>query len=225
MIGYLVRRIALAASSVVAISFAGFVAFGLSLDPTYPLILQGRHSPLRVALQHQYHLTDPILVRYWLWVKGLFVHGFGTTVMPTTGPAGSASPGDVIGPQVWSAAAVTAQLVAVSLVVVVLLSAAIGTISARAPGSPLDLVLRAFAYVSWSVPTFVIGIELLVWLDHDRRYSVGAPGGGFVRWTEHMALPVATLSLGLIGVYSRYIRSQMLVSLHEPYAVVARGKG
>ncbi len=118
----------------------------------------------------------------------------------------------------------TAQLVAVSLVVV-LLSVLVGTVSARLPGSPLDLVLRGFAYVSWSVPTFVIGIELLVWLDRDRRYSIGPPGGGFVRWLEHMALPVATLSLGLVGLYSRYIRSQMIVSLHEPYAVVARAKG
>ena len=224
MITYLLRRFVLAVTSVVAISFAGFVAFGLSLDPTYPLILQGRHSPLRVSLQHQYHLTDPILVRYWLWVKGLFVHGFGTTVMPTFGSGGTGQ-GDVIGPAVWSAAAVTAQLVAVSLVVVVLLSVVVGTISARRPGSPLDFGLRGLAYVTWSVPTFVVGIELLAWLDPNGRYSLGVPGGGFVHWVKHMTLPVATLSLGLVGVYSRYIRSQMAVSLREPYAVVARAKG
>jgi peptide/nickel transport system permease protein len=225
MTGYLLRRVAVAFSSVVAISFAAFVAFGLSLDPTYPLILGGRHNPQRVALQHTYHLTDPILVRYWLWLKGLFAHGFGTTVMPSGVVPSGPVPGDAIGPAVWSAAAVTAQLVVVSLVAVVVLSVAVGTVSARVPGSPLDLLLRGLAYVSWSVPTFVVGIELLAWLDPNGRYSVGAPGGGFVRWVEHMALPVATLSLGLIGVYSRYIRSAMIVSLHEPYAVVARAKG
>jgi len=225
VIGYVLRRLAAAATAVVAISFACFVAFGVSLDPTYPLILNGRHSPERVALQERYHLTAPILERYWIWVKGLFVHGFGTTVMPAGLPSDNPGPGEPIGPAVWAAASVTAQLVAVSLVVVVLLSVLIGTVSARLPGSPLDALLRGLAYVSWSVPTFVIGVAFLRWFDPTGRYSLGAPGGGGVRWLEHMALPVAALSLGLVGVYSRYIRSEMLVSLRQPYAVVARSKG
>ena len=40
-----------------------------------------------------------------------------------------------------------------------------------------------------------------------------------------MVLPVVTLSLGLIGLYSRYVRSAMLTSLREPFSTVARGKG
>ena len=51
------------------------------------------------------------------------------------------------------------------------------------------------------------------------------PGGGVGPWFGHMALPVATLSLGLIGLYSRYVRSAMLISLGEQYTVVARAKG
>jgi peptide/nickel transport system permease protein len=40
-----------------------------------------------------------------------------------------------------------------------------------------------------------------------------------------MTLPAVALALGLVGVYSRYIRSSMLVALSQPYAVVARAKG
>ena len=40
-----------------------------------------------------------------------------------------------------------------------------------------------------------------------------------------MTLPALALALGLVGVYSRYIRSSMLVALSQPYAVVARAKG
>ena len=40
-----------------------------------------------------------------------------------------------------------------------------------------------------------------------------------------MTLPVLALAIGLIGVYSRYIRSAMVVELREPYVMVARAKG
>ena len=221
MLGYLARRLAYAASLVAATSFGAFVAFGSSFDPTYSIILQGRHSPQRVALQHQFHLTDPILVRYWLWVKGLVHHGFGTTVMG--GFPGS--PGTPIGQPLWSALAVTAQLLATSLVLVVVFSVLVGTVSARRPGSALDVGVRIVAYVSWSLPTFLVGVLLLRWLGPYGWFAVGRPRGGVVTWVRTMALPALTLSLGLVGLYSRYIRSAMIVQLRQPYATVARGKG
>jgi peptide/nickel transport system permease protein len=73
------------------------------------------------------------------------------------------------------------------------------------------------------VPTFVIGIELLSWFGS--RESLGPPGGGVGRWFGHMALPVATLSLSLVGLYSRYVRSAVIVSLGDQYVTVARAKG
>src|SRR3954452_6366403 len=74
--GYIVRRLILAASAVVAVSFAAFLTFGLSLDPTYPLRLDPDQKPRRFVL-HAYHLSDPILSRYWRWVTALLRHGFG----------------------------------------------------------------------------------------------------------------------------------------------------
>ena len=221
MIGYVVRRVALAVSMVWAISFGAFCAFGLSFDPTYPIILAGRHSPQRVALQHEYHLTDPILLRYLLWLKGLFTHGFGTTVMNVRG----FGQGGEIGPALWSAAAVTVQLIAVSLVLVVVMSVGVGIVSARRPGSLVDGLLRLLAYAAWSMPAFLVGVLLARWLGPTGWFYDGKPGGGLVRWVRTMTLPAVTLSLGLVGVYSRYIRSAMLVSLRQPYATVARAKG
>ena len=220
MLSYLARRLTFVATSVFGISFVAFVAFGSSLDPTYPLALGGADNPKRIALQHQFHLTDPILQRYWLWLSGLFSHGFGRTVMgPRLGTGGP------IGPALGSAAAVTAELVASSVVIVVLVSVLVGTSSAMRPGSPLDIALRMFAYVAWSVPTVALGALLAVWLGPTGWFESGPIGGGFVSWIRHMALPILTLSLGLIGLYSRYIRTAMIVSLNQPYAVVARAKG
>jgi peptide/nickel transport system permease protein len=225
VIVYVVRRILFAMSLLLGISFGAFAAFGLSLDPTYPLLLGGEEGlHQRHLLQVHYHLTDPIVVRYLHWLHGLVTHGFGTTVLPTYGRVSTGGlAGSDIDPLVWHAAAVTAQLVAVSLLVVVAGSAVVGAVAARRPSGVVDLTLRTFAYVTWSVPTFVIGIELLQWFGGPS--SFGPPGGGLGSWLGHMVLPVATLSLGLVGLYSRYVRSAMLVSLAEPYTVVARAKG
>ena len=101
VVAYLLRRLLLGVSIVWAISFGAFVSFGLSFDPTYPLILGGRNNPQRLALIAQYHLHDPILERYWLWLTGLFRHGFGTTVLGPRGYGG----GVEIGPSKSSAVA------------------------------------------------------------------------------------------------------------------------
>jgi peptide/nickel transport system permease protein len=224
MLPYAVRRLALVVSIVWAISFGAFVSFGLSFDPTFPYALdtsaQGREY--RRQLIAQFHLHDPILTRYWLWFEGLFTHGFGTTVL---GGLGREFPSNQIGPTILSAASVTAQLVATSLVLVVTGSVLVGAFGARRPGTALDSLLRLLAYAAWSMPTFLVGVLVARWLGPTGWFRFGIPGGGFVRWVRTMTLPAATLSVGLIGVYSRYIRSAMLVALHQPYAVVARAKG
>ena len=78
MIVFLVRRLLLAAFTVVTVSFGAFLAFGKGLDPSYPLVLGA--PKIRHAVQAHYHLTDPILSRYWRWVRGFFQHGFGNPV-------------------------------------------------------------------------------------------------------------------------------------------------
>ena len=234
------RRVVLAASAVAAMSFVAFVTFGLSFDPTYPLRISPDQKPRRFVL-HYYHLSDPILSRYWRWVRGLFAHGFGTTVSTsTTGtPLHLASPGDPIGPAIWHGAAITAQLIAFALLLTLLGSVAVGVYSARRPYARLD-VPRASTYLLASMPTFLIGYLLrrgavgqlqfhfvngVPQYESHGAFAVGAPTGGFVDWFQHMTLPAVALALGLIGVYARYVRTAMLASLGEQYTTVARAKG
>ena len=231
----------LAASAVVAVSFAAFVTFGLSLDPTYPLRQDPDQHPRQVVLRY-YHLSDPILSRYWRWAKGVLEHGFGQTVsLQTTGaPLHVASPGTPIGPAVWHGAGITAQLVAFSLVLTVLGSIAVGTYSARRPYARVDAP-RLASYLAASMPTFLIAYLLkraivgnvtfvrtftggLQFQQHG-VFLVGPPSGGFVDWFRHMTLPALALALGLIGIYARYVRTAMIVSLGEQYTTVAARRG
>jgi len=242
VIAFLVRRLLLAAFTVVTVSFGAFLAFGKGLDPSYPMVL-GPPKPRHIVQAH-YHLTDPILSRYWRWVTNFFHHGFGNPVSLQVDPNDKVVPSTTsISGEVLHAAWISMQLVGLSLVFVVVLSLALGTLSARWRNGPVDVSLRLLTYVSWSVPAFLIAFFFRRWFTAGQSISafvygpqtiehhggptflVGPPTGGFVDWFQHMTLPALALALGLIGVYTRYVRSSMLVSLSQPYAVVARGKG
>lgn len=242
MAGFLVRRLLLALATLVTVSFGAFVAFGESLDPSYPLVLSPDQAP-RHAVQAHYHLTDPILERYWLWVKNFARHGFGSPVSTSVADGQVVVSNVNIGSELWDAGWKTVQLVGFALVLTIALSLALGTISSRWRGRAVDGGVRVLTYLSWSIPAFLIAFFFRRWFTGDQTAStfvygpqtishpghpvflIGAPTGGFVDWFQHMTLPAVALALGLVGVYSRYIRSSMLVSLSQPYAVVARAKG
>lgn len=223
MLAYVVRRLLLALSMVWGVSFGAFVAFGLSFNPAYPYNLctdAACRAQWQQVIDH-FHLRDPILQRYWLWLSGLVGHGFGASVQDPRFGEGSRP----IGPDLWHATWVTAQLLGVSLLLVVVLSVLVGVVSARLAGSPLDWTLRLLAYVAWSIPTFLVGVLLFRWLAPHAWFNAAHVDHGFLGWLRWMTLPAITLALGLVGLYSRYVRSAMLTALRQPYATVARGKG
>lgn len=239
---YLLRRVLIAVLVLCTVSFAAFVGFGLSFDPGYPLI-QGNHRTY-LFVESYYHLRDPILSRYWLWLTSLFHHGFGTTVSVDAGgsPPRFQSYGFPIWPAVWSATKITAELVAAALVLIVTGSALVGTIGAERRRFRLDVSTRAMAYLAAAIPTFLLGdliqrvvvphitYSFIVGKGYQVQSSgswfvIGQPLGGFVDWLQHMTLPILALAISMIGVYSRYVRSSMIVALHEPYVTVARAKG
>jgi len=242
---YVVRRLLIAVSVVVAVSFGAFVGFGLSFDPTYPLVAGGGHAQTRALVQAYYHLNDPIVERYWRWLVGFFHHGFGRTVsLDVIGPPPRVrTPGDPIGPRLWHAAGITAQLLAASLVLVVAGSALVGTIAARRRRFRVDVSTRAVAYFAAAVPTFMIG-DLLARLlvpnetlttgtngrltlqtSGGEWFLIGPPSGGVVGWIRHMTLPVLALTISLVGIYARYIRTALQTAFTEPFVTVARAKG
>jgi peptide/nickel transport system permease protein len=243
MLAFVVRRLALTAITVVSVSFGAFCAFGKGLDPSYPLVLDPDPENRR-AVQAYYHLTDPIFSRYWRWVKDFFQHGFGNPVSLQVADDHVVTPSTTsISGEVLHAGWISFQLVGFSLVLMVLLSLALGTVSARWRSGPADIALRLVTYVSWSVPAFLVAFFFRRWFTSGQTASsftygpqtiehqgspiflIGPPTSGFVNWFQHMTLPALALALGVAAVYVRYVRSSMLVSLGQSYAVVARAKG
>jgi len=242
MAAYLVRRLLLTLVTLVTVSFFAFICFGKSLDPSYPLAVSTDQTP-RHLVQAHYHLTDPILDRYWRWVKNFVHEGFGKPASTNVVDGKVVESDTTIAPELWHAGWITVQLVFYALAITIGLSLFLGTVASRWRGGAADVAVRVLTYVSWSVPAFLIAFFFRRWfagsqtassfvygpqtIDHHGAdiFLIGPPTGGVVSWFQHMTLPALALALGLVGVYSRYIRSSMLVALSQPFAVVARAKG
>jgi peptide/nickel transport system permease protein len=243
---FLVRRVLFAATLVVAVSVIAFCIFGISFDPGFNFYAAGSPEGIRAhkVLDAHYHLKDPILSRYWRWAKGVVSnHSFGNTVSTDVGgsPMRVQSDGEPITPIVLQAFEVTAVMVGVSLILVTIFSSVIGSIGAQRRRYRTDVWARGLGYLGAAVPTFLIADLLRRWmLPHSTvvfrngQYEAestttwlqpGPPHHGVESWTQHLVLPTFALALGLIGIYARYIRSSMVVSLNQPYVTVARAKG
>lgn len=128
-------------------------------------------------------------------------------------------------------------LLGVSLIVSLLIAIPLGIMAATRQYSKLDMSTSVVSYVGISVPSFVLGIFLLlagaVWLRHATGGSFYFPLFGMhtsnttdlgdLVW--HMVLPVVSLSILSIAGFSRFMRASMLEVLHQDYVRTAKAKG
>lgn len=99
-------------------------------------------------------------------------------------------------------------------------------------GRAADNALRVLTYAFYGLPSFVLGSVLILYFAVNPDLHLfgaegpQAPGIGAVLtdWRD-MTLPVATLSLAMIALFSRYMRSAAIDSLDEEYVEAARARG
>ena len=128
-------------------------------------------------------------------------------------------------------------LLGVSLTLSLLIAIPLGVLAATRQYSKLDMTTSIVSYVGVSMPSFVLGIFLLlaggVWLRHVTGGVFYFPLFGMhatdttsvddLIW--HMVLPVTSLSVISIARFSRFTRSSMLEVLHQDYVRTAKAKG
>jgi peptide/nickel transport system permease protein len=133
----------------------------------------------------------------------------------------------------------TLQLVAASEALALLLAIGLGVVAAIRQYSLLDYVATTFSFLAFSVPVFWLALLLQilftnVFLDYHIRifYTSGLSsqnGGGGLHFLldrfQHLALPVITLCVLSIALYSRFLRASMLEVINSDYVRTARAKG
>jgi ABC-type dipeptide/oligopeptide/nickel transport system permease component len=121
----------------------------------------------------------------------------------------------------------TLELTIASMIIVIVFSIPMGIIAALNRGSPLDNGLMAFSLLGVSMPSFWLGIMLILlfsltlgWLPTSGRGT-----GPIFDRLEYLILPAITLGFAIMGLNSRIMRSSMLEVLDQDYIRTANAKG
>ncbi|MEV6678840.1 ABC transporter permease [Streptomyces erythrochromogenes] len=214
---FAVRRVAEMAATLLTASFVVFGAMYLAPGSPASFLLAGRSaSPEALAaINAQYHLDDPFLVRYFRWLGGVLQGDFGRSITYRTD----------VSRLLADRLPVTLLLITMALVLVVAVGLLLGRIAAVRGGATDSAILVTTTFAV-GTPSFVAAVLLqglfavqLGWFP-----SSGAGDGlGDMLW--HLTLPAIALALYLTGMLARVTRSAMLEALDSEHVTVARSRG
>jgi peptide/nickel transport system permease protein len=249
VIGYVLRRLAIAVVLLWIVSVVTFVLYlTVPEDPAGFIVDIQKATPAQIAHAHHVLGVDqPVLTQYgkfvWRALHADFGFSWGTINFFNGDPVG-----EPVGPLVWDAAKVTASLALGGLVLMLLVAIPLGTLAAARPRSWLDRISIALGLVA--ISTHPLVVALLLQLFFGNRWEIapssgycplfgsaaeplppgivtptGAMCGGPVDWATHLFLPWVTFALFFVALYMRIARARMLEVLDEPYIRTARAKG
>jgi peptide/nickel transport system permease protein len=223
MMRFTAIRLVEIAALLVLMSFVIYALIGLM--PGDPIDLMRSSDPRMSAadvarLKLAYGLDRPMFERYLSWLREALAGNLGYSRLFAAPVAVSLVPRLVN----------SLVLMGSSFVIAFLLALGLGIIAARRPRSRLDNTINLFCFAGVSVPTFWLALVLILifaaglgWLPASGIASAGTSDLG--DRLQHLALPVATLSLASVGGYTRYVRAAMREALAQDHIRTARAKG
>jgi peptide/nickel transport system permease protein len=227
---YLARKVAQAFVTIVAIVVLNFLLFRLMPgSPERVLFRNPNLSPEVVAAARvRWGLDKPLIPDQLVaYVESTMTGDLGYS-FKFRGQAVTDVIADRVGP--------TLLLVGLGEVVSIVVGLGLGAYAGWRRGGRVDRVGNGVSLILYSMPYFVIGMPLIIifaaglhWFPTSGMQSVG--GGAkpilesMIDLASHLALPLTTVSLGLIGGYSILMRSSIIETRSEDYITTARAKG
>lgn len=192
-------------------SFVVFFILHLTGDPALVLLPPDASAEDIQRFREAMGFNDPFLVQYGRFLAGALQGDFGQSVRH----------GEPAFALVLERMPATFELSGAALVVALCLALPAGIVSAVRRNSIIDYVSTVTALLGQSMPTFWLGIMLIlvfsVWLN-----LLPSSGRGSV---EHLIMPAVTLGLFTTARIMRLTRSGMLEVLNQDYIRTARAKG
>ncbi|WP_325200800.1 ABC transporter permease [Oscillibacter sp.] len=208
---YMRRRLLQVIPVLLIVTVVVFFMVHLSGDPTSMMLPQDATQEARENLREALGLNRPLHVQYWIFIKGLFQGDFGVS-HKYNAPAL---------PIVLERIPASLELCAVSIVLSVVIAIPLGVWAAKAHGTPFDSVVNGLAVLGQAMPSFWIGIMLILLLGV-KWTLLPVSGRGSV---AQLIMPSATLAIGTSAQIIPLVRSSMLEIVHEDYIRTARSKG
>lgn len=174
----------------------------------------------RASLASYFGIDQPVWVQYGRWFAGLFRGDLGISV----------TYGRPVLAVILERFPLTLELALLSMLIALLSGVPLGVLAATRNERPSDLVVRLFAMLGQSTPSFVIGLLIIFVLSV--VFGVVPTMGTFTPLTVdplanlgQLIFPAITLGFAFAASVTRICRSAMLDVLSDDYVRTARSKG
>ena len=227
MISMVIKRIGNAAAVMLAVAFVAFMIFQFLGDPVQLMLNEQATQAERDALRERLGLNQNFVMQFVTFITRAIQGDFGISYRNQQ--------------EVMSLIAerfpATLELVLVSTVIALCVGIPLGVYAAIRKGSPIARLLTMFSMIGVSIPSFVIGILLILvfavqlnWLPAFGRGEIvkfGTWSTGLLTPSGRQALimPAASLAMFQISFIMRLVTAEMLEVLRTDYIKFARARG
>ena len=227
MLAFVLTRLAQAVAVVLAVALIAFAMFQFVGDPVASLVAQDATPEQREQLRADLGLGQPVLVQFVRFLGNAVRGEFGLSLRQ----------GRKVSSLIAERFPATLELALAAAALSVVVGIPLGVFTALRRRSPAAQAVMGLSLVGVSLPTFLIGILLILvfpvklkWFPSFGRGDTVAIGS----WTtglltldgwRHLVLPAITLSVFQMALILRLVRAEMLEVLRTDYIKFARARG
>ena len=237
MVIFALRRLGISVFTLLVVSFAVYVIFAiLPFDPAALTCGQKCNDIVVEANRIRLGYDKPLLVQYWLFLSGiLFGRSYGVGqaafVCPAPSLGYSFNENACVTDLLKDTLPITVTLALGALILWLIVGVTLGVIAAKFRGRAPDTASSVFVLLGTSLPTFVTGLVLLIWVSIKWKL-VPLTLTGYVSFLDnpvgalkYFILPWVTLAIAYAALYTRFTRASVLETMSEDYVRTARAKG
>jgi peptide/nickel transport system permease protein len=227
MLAFIIRRLLQAVLVMLTVAFVAFLLFQYVGDPVSQMLGQDATPEDRARLRTDLGLDQPFYVQFATFVANAAQGDFGISLRQ----------GRAVSTLIEERLPATLELAMTAALIAIVVGIPAGVYTALRRNSWLSQLLLAGSLIGISLPTFLIGILLILvfavqlgWLPSYGRgdvVKIGWWSTGFLTASglKHLILPAITLSLFQLTLIMRLVRSEMLEVLRTDYIKFARARG
>src|SRR5690625_1183755 len=212
MIRFIIKRIGYGLIVLLGLSIFSFLLIHLIPgDPARIMLDTSASSEQVESLREEMGLNKPYLVQYYDYLTNALKFDLGE----------SYKTGRPVSTEIMLRLPATAKLAGAGMLIAIVMGVTLGIIAARFKDTFIDFVVMSISILGVSIPSFWLGIMLILLFTVNLGWLPIAGGTGL----KDIILPAFTLGVLASTVISRITRSGMLEVLDSDYIRTARSKG
>lgn len=211
MTTYILKRMIQVIPVLLGITIVAFVLVRLTGDPATIMLPPETPKETVDAFRKEYGLDQPIYIQYLQFIGGALTGDFGKSLRYK----------EPVSTLFFERLPATLELALGSMAIAIFIGIPIGVLSAVKRNSWIDTITRFLALFGQAVPSFYLGLMLIMIVAVQwRMLPTGGRGS-----TAQLILPAITLGVHLLALTARFSRGAVLDVMRQDYVRTARAKG